>query len=118
MKFQKLLQKLKKNSNHPVHQVSAVIAKKNQIISIGFNKYKTHTKSLHPWHYLHAEADAILKIKDLTKLKGSDIYIYREHRNGTPALSKPCESCFKMIKKYDIKNIFYIENYKFVKTST
>jgi deoxycytidylate deaminase len=106
LKFQKLLQKLKRNSTHPVHKVSAVIAKKNQVISIGFNKYKTHTRSLHPWKYLHAELDAILDNK-FADLKGSTIYIYRETRDGVPAISKPCESCMNAIRLAGIKKICY-----------
>ena len=113
MKFLKLLQKLRRNSTHPVHKVSAVIAKKNHIISIGFNKYKTHTKSLHPWHYIHAELDAILDNK-FADLKGSTIYIYRETRDGIPALSKPCESCMEAIRLAGIKKVVYTNEGSFI----
>ncbi len=106
MKFQRLLKRLKTYSTHPVHQVSAIIAHRNQIISTGFNKYKTNPHSKHPWKYLHAELDAILDNK-FADLKGSTIYIYRETRDGVPAISKPCESCMNAIRLAGIKKICY-----------
>jgi deoxycytidylate deaminase len=38
-----------KHSDHPAHKLGAVIVKGNKIISVGFNKNKTHTKSNHAW---------------------------------------------------------------------
>lgn len=112
MKFLKLLKRLKGQSTHPVHKVSAVIAKKNHVISIGYNKYKTHPKSRHPWHYMHAELSAVLDNK-FADLKGSTIYIYRETRDGVPAISKPCESCLQTLKLAGIKKVVYTNNGKF-----
>lgn len=106
MKFIKLLKKIKSYSDHPVHKMSCIIAHKNKIMSIGFNKYKTHPKSKHPWGYIHAELDAILDNK-FADLKGCTAYIYRETNNGEPALAKPCPSCLETLKIAGIKKICY-----------
>lgn len=90
--------------------MSCVIANKNQIISVGFNKYKTSPKSTHPYRMIHAELDAILDNK-FADLNGCTAYIYRETRDGTPALSRPCPSCMQTLKLAGIKKICYsIEN--------
>lgn len=110
MKFLKLLKKLKAQSDHPTHKHSCVIAKGNQVISIGFNKYKTSPKSNHPYKMVHAELSAILDNK-FADLAGSTAYIYRENHSGTPAMSRPCESCMVLLKLAKIKKICYsVEN--------
>lgn len=106
MKFLKLLKKLRNQSDHPTHRHSCVIAKGNQIISIGYNKYKTSPKSNHPYKYIHAELSAILD-NQFNDLAGTTAYIYRERNDGTPALSKPCKSCVELLKIAKIKKICY-----------
>lgn len=109
MKFIKLLKKIKSYSDHPMYKMSCVIADKNQVISIGFNKYKTHPKSLHPWGFIHAELAAILDNK-FADLKGCTAYIYRETRDGKPAMAKPCPTCMETLKLAGIKKVVYTYN--------
>jgi deoxycytidylate deaminase len=86
--------------------MSCVIADKNQIVSIGFNKYKTSPKSNHPYHMIHAELSAILDNK-FADLKGCTAYVYRETRDGKMALARPCPSCLETLKLAGIKKICY-----------
>jgi dCMP deaminase len=105
IKFFQVAKAASKHSDHPAHQLGAVIVKGNKIISVGFNKNKTHTKSNHAWKRLHAELCAIIKAKqDLT---GSSIYVYRETKNGNLGLSRPCASCMEAIKEAGINKIYY-----------
>lgn len=114
MKFLKLLQKLKNLSDHPVHKMSCVIAKKNRVVSIGFNKCKTHTSSKHQYQMIHAELAAILDNK-FADLKGCIAYVYREDKAGQAACSKPCDSCFQILKEAKVKKIGYFnKNNKYV----
>lgn len=106
MKFLKLLKKLRSLSDHPLHKMSCVIADKNQIISIGYNKCKTNPNSTHKYKMIHAELDALLDNR-FNDLKGCTAYIYREHRDGTPALAKPCPTCLQALKLAGIKKICY-----------
>ena len=105
VKFFQIAKAASKHSDHPAHQLGAVIVKGNKIISVGFNKNKTHTKSNHAWKRLHAELCAIIKAKqDLT---GSSIYVYRETKNGNLGLSRPCPSCMEAIQEAGINKIYY-----------
>lgn len=113
MKFLKLLKKLKEFSNHPTHKMSCVIARKNQVISIGYNKYRTHPKSKHPYRMIHCELDALLGNK-FVDLKGTTAYIYRETQDGIPALSKPCIFCLEALKIAGIKKVCYSNQGKFI----
>lgn len=112
MKFFELAKKLASKSDHSQHRLGCVISKKNRIVSIGWNKLKTHSKSPHKFKSIHAEFSAILGI-DPEELKGSDIYIYRQRRNGVPANSFPCESCFNMLQSICVKNIYYTDEGSF-----
>lgn len=106
MKFLKLLKKLKNLSDHKVHQMSCVIANKNQVVSIGFNKLKKHPRSKHPFKATHAELAAVLDNK-FADLNGCTAFIYREHRDGSFALSRPCESCWETLRLAGIKKVCY-----------
>lgn len=106
MKFEKLLKKLTNHSTHHTHKISCIIAKGNKVISVGINKIKTHPRSNHPWSMVHAELDAILGCSK-EDLKGADIYLFRENKNGKRACSKPCRYCQELISISGIKKIIY-----------
>jgi deoxycytidylate deaminase len=92
-------------SDHPLHKLGAVIAKGNRVISVGWNKYRTHPKAPHPFKHLHAEVVALFLCGE--EARGADLYVYREGRDGIPRMSKPCPHCMVVIKQYGIKRIFY-----------
>ena len=57
---------------------------------------------------LHAEIQALNKIKYLDiDFSRVEVYVYREFKNGKPALARPCVSCMEFIKDLGIKNIYY-----------
>ena len=35
------------------------------------------------------------------------LYVYREHKDGSPAMARPCKSCMALIKNLGIKKVFY-----------
>lgn len=104
-KFFKLCKKLLPHSEHPQHKHAAVISYKSDVISVGFNKMKTSPRVYHKWGRIHAEAAAILAAR--TDLSGCDIYVYREKKDGTPAMSRPCPSCWLLLREVGIKRVYY-----------
>jgi deoxycytidylate deaminase len=97
-------------SDHPTFKLSACIVLKKTILSIGHNYLtKTHPmiRKYDPYKTLHAELDAIIKVKNKEQLRGATIYIYREDRQGKKALAKPCPVCQKIIKAFGIKKMEY-----------
>lgn len=101
-------------------RISSAIVYKNEIISIGTNKYKTDPLQLkfnqnynNKKIYIHAEIDAIKKSLhyiSIDKLKRCDIYVCRIKKvNGKwiNALAKPCKGCTAAILNYEISNIIY-----------
>lgn len=96
-----------------MQNVTAIIFdKKGNILSVGKNSYtKTHPLQfkhakrvgLEKKIYLHAELDAIIKCKDLTK--AHTIKVFRYFKNGKPANAKPCPICTDAIRFTPIKNI-------------
>lgn len=106
-------------SDFKKYHIGCVIVDKNRVISSGFSCNKTNPiqkryNSLRfsvdsTPHKLHAETKALLP---LLKLRDADrsrwkVYLYREHANGTLAMSRPCPSCMALLKDSGIHRIFY-----------
>ena len=125
-KFTQSLPKLYKEHLHPECRFKhvAVIVKGGKILSIGFNNMRSHPMAMKPLNVLknkkeideldlrtiHAEMDAIRKIKDKSLLSSCEIWIYSEDKKGNLRISKPCELCLYYINLYNIKNIYYTNN--------
>lgn len=105
-------------------RIAAAIVYKNEIISVGTNRYKTHPfqarfgknpESI----YLHAEVNAIhnaLKRIDIDKLSRSTLYIARMKKikkgksNSFEWVSGnvcPCVGCMRAIAEFGINKVFY-----------
>lgn len=106
LKYFELAKQLSFKSDHHSHKLGSVIVKKNKVIGLGFNKYKTHTKSNHPFRHVHAEFDALIGCSR-EDLLGASIYVYRQTKSGIPAIAKPCASCMSMLTQSGISDIFY-----------
>ena len=94
-------------------RLGAVLAKKNQVISTGYNDMsKTHTlmqkynrnKSWAPG--LHAEVDACIGVP-WADLYGADLYVVRILKNGDLAISRPCRICQRFITDVGIRRVYY-----------
>lgn len=107
-RYFELARKLSLKSNY-CHKIGAVVVKKGKILGLGVNNpFKTHPKSTNPFKTVHAELDAILDC-DPNELRGATIYVYREHKNGQPACSKPCPHCHELIMRCGIKKVCYTD---------
>jgi len=99
-------------------RVSSCVVLKNNILSFGFNKRKSHPFQAkfgknEECIFLHAEIDAIknaLKCTSVEDLQRCTLYIYRSKKvNGveTNGLAKPCVGCMRAIVSFNIKNVVY-----------
>ena len=95
------------------HNITAIIYdKRGNVLSIGKNSYvKTHPVQA-AWAqragepkkvFLHAEIDAIIKCRDLSKAHRIAVFRYTEE--GSPANARPCCICAKAIRAAGIKII-------------
>lgn len=105
MKFLTMAKQLSKRSDHHTHKVGCVIARGNKIIGSGFNLLKTHPKSPHEHKSVHAEFMAALNAG--YNMKGATAYVFRELRDGTAAMARPCESCWRLLMDCGIKKVVY-----------
>lgn len=98
----------------------AFIIYKNKIISYGVNSSKTDVFQ----HYcrrnanlendadfiydtLHAEVDAIKKVRTFHYLNRCEIVVISKKKDKTFRLAKPCPICSNTIKTYGIKKVYY-----------
>lgn len=105
-KYFELAKKLSYKSSHPKHKLGCVIVNKNKIVSLGFNKIKTHPKSTARYNMLHAEIDALLG-NSLNELKGSVAYVFRADKHGLEAMAKPCIECEKALREVGVCQVYY-----------
>lgn len=93
------------NSNHR-YKVGCVIVVHGRPVSVGWNVIKTHpayTNEEHP--SIHAEVKAVINSRcDVT---GGIAYVYRETKDGNPALSRPCDLCYEVLLEVGIKTVYY-----------
>lgn len=104
-------------------KLGASIIYKNKVLAMGWNKHKETTlqKKFNKYRHFdanvyknceHAEIHAIrnllhdYKVSEMDMSKVS-IFIYREWKNGMPALAKPCPACEMAIRNLGIKHVFY-----------
>lgn len=90
----------------------AIIVKGGKILSIGINKPKRNMfvdlNAHHPGCTIHAEVDAVNKIRRKIDLTGTKIFVAKAKKsNGKPGISKPCPMCQLILDKYGIKKIQY-----------
>lgn len=98
-------------SNMPIFRVGAVIFDGKRIIAYGHNKKgicgKIHPKYQNNKDSVHAEQNAIMKVKDWNKLNGTSMIIIRINKSGKMSMGYPCEMCLNMICHVGIKEIYY-----------
>lgn len=75
-----------------------------------YNKYRYHNPALKDKN--HAETAICSKLRwkfgDSLDWSKVDIYLYREYKDGSLAMSRPCKSCLHMLREeFGIKRIFY-----------
>lgn len=100
-------------------KLGCIVVYRGTVVSSACNSNKTHTlqkrynkhRKLHGHviiHKVHAEVSALAKIRyldiDWSKVI---VYVYREHKNGDVAMSRPCKGCYQAIKEKGIKTIIY-----------
>lgn len=99
-------------SSMPIFKVGAIIFDGKRIISHGHNKKgicsKIHPKYQNSRDSVHAEQDAIIKVKNWIKLNGASIIVVRiNSTSGNISMGFPCQMCLNMINHVKIKNIYY-----------
>jgi deoxycytidylate deaminase len=105
-------------SDFPRVSVGCVVVYGHKIISSGCNSSKTNPMqkrlNIHRFDVdtpatVHAEVAALLPLLNRKDINYADIslYIYREYKNGEPAISKPCLSCLALIRQLGIRKIYY-----------
>lgn len=104
-RFLSLAKERSKLSDHDDHKLGCVIARGNRILGVGHNMTKTHTKSPHKFKNCHAEFMAVLNSG--SKIEGATVYVFREQKNGTPANSRPCQSCWEYLMSLGAKKVVY-----------
>lgn len=99
-------------------KVGCVVVNKHRIISSGYNSsVRCHAIQARidkkrfgtdcPGK-LHSEVDALLPlIRNNVDLSNASIFVYRQHKDGSLAMARPCPGCMSLIRSCGIKTICY-----------
>jgi deoxycytidylate deaminase len=107
-------------SDYPNHKVGAVMMLGNKVIAVGYNITKTHPiqkkyniergydPDVKNNGQIHAEMMCLINTKYLDiNWSRVSLYIYREHKDHSPAVAKPCPACEKAIQERGIGTVYY-----------
>ena len=105
-------------SNYKQHHLGCVAVYQHKIISSGYNSNKTNPtqKKLNACrfteetpHTVHSELACLLPLigRGDIDFNRVQLYIWRNHANGNPALARPCKSCMQLIKELGIRHVYY-----------
>ena len=101
-------------SNLQNHRHGCVIVRDGEVIAEGYNYYSKH---LEHKFTVHAEIDALLKLKKNKKLASEcELYVVRIGTDlmGCPLkYSKPCEDCTAAILKCGIRKVYFSTDEEF-----
>jgi deoxycytidylate deaminase len=86
-------------------KMGCVIVTHGKPISVGFNCQKSHPQKVSRCACVHAEVSALISAD--TSVNGGIAYIYRERKDGSLGLARPCNNCYVSLKKAGIKKIVY-----------
>jgi len=91
--------------------VSAIVRdKRGRVLSVGKNSYtKTHPlqaraaqEAGEPYKvYLHAEIDALIRVRNPDK--AHTIHVYRYDKAGNPVKAAPCKICQRVIREWNLQ---------------
>jgi len=102
-------------------KLAASLVIRNEVISVGYNSYKTHplqkrfSKNIEAI-FKHAEVDCIinaLRHIDQEELSKATLYVYRVKKltkddiHWSDGFSKPCSGCSEAINHFKIKKVVF-----------
>lgn len=89
-------------------QISAILFNNGKILSVGYCKNKSHPicRKYFKHGTVHAEVDAILKIRHYGIPKGSEIIVFRQYKDGSAADAMPCPQCTKIMHEFGIATVY------------
>jgi deoxycytidylate deaminase len=107
-------------SDFPTHKLGAVMMLGNKVLAVGYNITKTHPiqkqyniergydPNVKNNGQIHAEMMCLINTKYLdVDWSRVSLYIYREHKDHTTAIAKPCPACEKAIRERGISQVYF-----------
>ena len=107
-------------SDFPTYKLGAVMMLGNKVLAVGYNITKTHPiqkryniergydPNVKNNGQIHAEMMCLINTKYLdVDWSRVSLYIYREHKDHTTAIAKPCPACEKAIRERGINQVYF-----------
>ena len=97
------------------HLIIAVIVKRGKVIASATNGMGSRSMGAGYSDYtIHAERAVVKRLGDISKLKGSIMYVWRVTSRFNDLMSKPCHDCElfleKCMKQCGLRAVYYTQN--------
>lgn len=97
--------------------VGAAIVKGGAVLGTGVNRRDPRAYASLPWlrrlrphcASLHAEIDAVLRMRRRSDLTGCRMYVARMTHAREPACARPCEMCMAVLLRYGLSSVAWTE---------
>lgn len=125
-KYFNLAKNASKFSDFERQHLGCVFIYKNKVLEIGWNTMKTNPiqKEYNKFRdykdycnkndgAIHAEMSTIIKTKNLENIdwKKVKVFVYRELKDGTKAMARPCKACMAAMIDRGIRDVYFTTNY-------
>lgn len=104
--FQQMAIEQSKKSSYKM-QMGAVVVYRKNIVGKGFNI--VHSTGASHCEGRHAEREALYRTTAKYR-DGATVYVCRITKRGTLAMAKPCDACQTVMRKMNVKYVWYSHN--------
>lgn len=109
--FQMALRAINVNDGLNAH-LAAVIVRGGRVLSVatnmlGLNAFVQRIALHDSIRSIHAEINAVFRVRRKVDLEGSVMYVARKTFFGDVAMAKPCPMCVYVLQRYGIKRVYY-----------
>lgn len=88
------------------HRVGAAVFIGAKLISLGYNRHKSHPKSSPRTCTQHAEFNSLIRLAG-NDLSNAVLFVARLTRTNRVSCAKPCPDCQAIISRMNIRRVFY-----------
>lgn len=92
---------------HSRYRMGAAIFNGKKLLSLGWNQPKTHPESDSFFNWQHAELNSLIGMSR-RDLSNATMFVARMNKSGKLRISKPCESCQRIIRAAGIRTVWFI----------
>ena len=117
MSFFRMAKNASELSDFPRIKIGAIVVNKHRVVSSGCNSFTKRHRLQVKYNRerfdepsdgcVHAEMSALIPLVNKEDLSRASIYVYRQLKDGSLGMCRPCKACMALIKNLGIRKVYY-----------